>query len=79
MRIDCPGCAAAYDVPASVLTARRVMRCARCGTEFTPQAPFPRAPAHVATPDPIPATPAVVPPETVVAADDRLGLSVLPQ
>jgi len=36
MRIVCPSCSAAYDVPDSLLTAGRVVRCARCGGEWSP-------------------------------------------
>ena len=36
MRIVCPSCAAAYDVPDSLLTAGRAARCARCSGEWIP-------------------------------------------
>src|SRR3974390_1113749 len=36
MRIDCPSCQAAYDVPDRLLSAGRTVRCARCGGEWTP-------------------------------------------
>ncbi len=36
MRIACPSCSAAYDVPDSLMTAGRVVRCARCGGEWAP-------------------------------------------
>ena len=36
MRIVCPSCSAAYDVPDSLVTAGRVVRCARCDGEWTP-------------------------------------------
>ena len=48
MRIVCPSCQAAYDVPSPVLEAGRTLRCARCGADFTPpvpDAPPGRAPA----------------------------------
>ena len=35
MRTVCPSCQSAYDVPESVLAARRTLRCARCATDFT--------------------------------------------
>jgi predicted Zn finger-like uncharacterized protein len=35
MRIECPRCSAAYDVPERLLTGRKSLRCARCGTEWT--------------------------------------------
>lgn len=34
MRIVCPGCAAAYEVPADRLSPRKMVRCARCGAEW---------------------------------------------
>ena len=37
MRIACPACETAYDVPDSVVTAGRVLRCARCRGEWTPE------------------------------------------
>jgi predicted Zn finger-like uncharacterized protein len=36
MRIVCPSCSAEYDVPESLVTAGRVVRCARCGGEWMP-------------------------------------------
>ena len=36
MRIACPSCAAEYEVPASRLTPRKMVRCARCGGEWIP-------------------------------------------
>ena len=36
MRIVCPSCSATYDVPDSLVTAGRVVRCARCDGEWTP-------------------------------------------
>ncbi len=39
MRIVCPICAAAYDVPPALLQpAGRLVRCARCGEEWSPGA-----------------------------------------
>lgn len=46
MRITCPACAAAYDVPDRLVGARRRLRCARCGHDWQiepgPAAPAPR-------------------------------------
>jgi predicted Zn finger-like uncharacterized protein len=39
MRIVCPNCDTAYDAPASIVTAGRLMRCARCRTEWMPAGP----------------------------------------
>jgi len=36
MRIVCPSCTAAYEVPDSLVTAGRAVRCARCGEEWVP-------------------------------------------
>ena len=38
MKITCPSCAAEYNVPGT-LAAGRVVRCAKCGTEWTPVPP----------------------------------------
>jgi predicted Zn finger-like uncharacterized protein len=74
MRIDCPSCAAAYDVPADRLVAGRAVKCARCGTLWTP--PAPEAPAAEAAPPsvaevpPPPAPESAVPPTVPMAAPD---------
>jgi predicted Zn finger-like uncharacterized protein len=44
MRIVCPACSATYDVPDSLLTAGRVVRCARCSGQWAPIAPVPAEP-----------------------------------
>jgi predicted Zn finger-like uncharacterized protein len=36
MRIVCPSCSVAYDVPDSLITAGRTVRCAHCSGEWTP-------------------------------------------
>ena len=36
MRIACPACNAAYQVPDDQLSEGRVVRCARCGTDWAP-------------------------------------------
>src|SRR4051794_8734172 len=46
MRIACPSCGAAYDVPENRLMPGKPVQCARCGTRW---APLERAPA---TPEP---------------------------
>ncbi|HST73964.1 MAG TPA: zinc-ribbon domain-containing protein [Acetobacteraceae bacterium] len=38
MRIVCPACSAAYEVPAALLGTPRPVRCARCGSEWLPEA-----------------------------------------
>lgn len=47
----CPACSAAYDVPESLLTPGRVVRCARCGNEWVPVA-GPPPPSPEAAPEP---------------------------
>jgi len=47
MRIACPSCSAAYDVPDSLLPGGRIVRCARCGNEWMAV----RAEAPAAPPD----------------------------
>jgi predicted Zn finger-like uncharacterized protein len=39
MQIACPSCAAAYEVPESRLTRRKLVRCVRCRTEWLPVIP----------------------------------------
>jgi len=34
--LTCPACSAAYEVPARLLKAGRIVRCARCGAEWVP-------------------------------------------
>jgi predicted Zn finger-like uncharacterized protein len=36
MRIVCPSCSAAYDVPEGLLIGRKAVRCARCSEEWQP-------------------------------------------
>ena len=38
MRLVCPSCSVAYEVPDSLVPAGRVVRCARCAGEWTPVA-----------------------------------------
>jgi len=38
MRIVCPSCSAAFEVPEGRLTPGQAVRCARCGTDWTPLA-----------------------------------------
>jgi predicted Zn finger-like uncharacterized protein len=69
MRIACPACDAAYDVPDAMLAGgKRVVRCARCGNEWSPMAtttapPRPRAPETDFFRGPLPSPkPVVAPP-----------------
>jgi len=65
MRITCPTCAAAYDVPAERLAGGRTVRCARCGSGWAPPVdealPEPPLAAPPQVPEPPPAT--AVPPD----------------
>ncbi len=47
MRIACPSCAAAYDVPEALLAGRKSVRCARCSNDWRPEA----LPVHPAEPE----------------------------
>jgi len=63
MRIICPSCKAAYEVPDALLGAgARRLRCARCAHEWTPELPA----AAPAAPPPPPA-----PPRPVVQEEQR--------
>ncbi|HTI83263.1 MAG TPA: zinc-ribbon domain-containing protein [Acetobacteraceae bacterium] len=44
MRIGCSSCSATYDVPDSLVTPGRIVRCARCGNEWAPVEAVPEAP-----------------------------------
>ena len=76
MHIACPSCAATYDLPERQLAGGRAVRCARCGTSWTPvplTPPPPAAATSVAGPVPlIPAPPrpprVMVLPQPAVAA-----------
>ena len=63
MRIVCPSCQAAYEVPDKLLSgpAKRV-RCARCGEKWVPQAEAPAADAPAAPPPAVEPEPAPEPP-----------------
>lgn len=55
MRMVCPACSAAYDVPETLLAPGRAVRCARCGHEWVPVAPPPPlSPAAPPVPEPPP-------------------------
>ncbi len=61
MRIVCPDCRAAYEVPEQRLAPGKAVRCARCGHEWAPVAAAPIAVPEAAVLPPA-AAPAVVPP-----------------
>ena len=57
MRIDCPSCAASYDVPDAKLAGRKTVRCVRCGHQWVPgpvPAPGDLPPAAPPSPEPRP-------------------------
>ncbi len=56
MRIVCPSCHAAYEVPGSLLAGGKAVRCARCGSEWTPAAPA-NPPPPAAEPPSAPSAP----------------------
>ena len=60
MNIACPICDASYEVPESVLAARRPLRCARCGHDWIPGDDAPAPEPAAAQPEP--------PPEAVAEA-----------
>ena len=72
MRIDCPGCAAEYDVPEVRLVARKLVRCARCGVEWQPARV---GAAAGAAPEPDHGHPA--PARTVVAPEPVPGIQAM--
>ena len=61
MRIQCPDCAARYEVPDDRVQAGRTVRCARCGRDWLP---LPAVPANA----PAPVEPAPEPTPVVAAA-----------
>lgn len=69
MRITCPTCDAAYDVPDARIAAGRAVRCARCGSDWVPLAYAAPPPQSLPVPDPVlPAAPAPSPPVPSVSA-----------
>ena len=71
MKIVCPACAAAYEIPANRLQPGQVVRCARCGGDWTPLEPEPEPLAAEPEPEPEPLPPpeppAPEPPAPIVA------------
>lgn len=51
MRIQCPTCDTTYDLPEERVVAGRAVRCARCGTDWTP-IPRPLPAPEVDMPEP---------------------------
>ncbi len=46
MRIVCPACTAAYEVPSTLLKPEQVVRCARCAREWVSSPATPEAPTE---------------------------------
>ncbi len=67
MRITCPACDAAYDVPDARIAGGRAVRCARCGSDWVPLADTAPPPQALPLPDPVPPADAA-PSQTVQAA-----------
>lgn len=51
MRITCPTCDAAYDVPDARIAGGRAVRCARCGSDWVPLADTAPPPQALTLPD----------------------------
>lgn len=68
MRIVCPGCEAAYEVPEAMLSPGRTVRCARCGRDWLPLPEQGQAAAVVE--EDIPAAPPVEPPARELAVGE---------
>jgi predicted Zn finger-like uncharacterized protein len=73
MRIACPSCSATYEVPDSLVTVGRVVRCARCGGDWTPVEGTPvqdvDPPPRAAAPPPPPTEPAAAVVERTAAEE----------
>lgn len=80
MRIGCPSCNAVYQVPDEQLVEGRVVRCVRCGTDWSPIVAVPvedgAAGARVAEAARAPATSADVP---ATASPEAVPAELLPE
>ena len=77
MRVACPACSSAYDVPDALLRPGRMVRCARCGGEWVP---FRAAPAEPPAPPPpsVPFAGVLSGVRSAAAEDDDPGHRFLP-
>lgn len=75
MRIVCPSCAAAYELPDARLVPGQPVRCARCGTNWTPVAEAQPAPGFV---QPVAANPLPLPPSRTAAPEAQIFSSPSP-
>ena len=72
MRIVCPSCTAAYDVPDERLAPGRTVKCARCGTGWAPLAALAEPPPPEPEPEPEPEpAPVIEPPAEPPAPVER--------
>lgn len=79
MRIACPSCSAEYEVPASRLTPRKMVRCARCGGEWTAVHEAEEVESNpIDPPEPEADQPPSPSPLPVLTAMDRLAASPAP-
>jgi predicted Zn finger-like uncharacterized protein len=75
MKIVCPSCAAAYEVPESVVASKRAVRCARCGGDWVPGAadePPSAPPVEAAVEPPAPVTPEPAPVAEEVSEPEQI-------
>lgn len=77
MRIVCPSCTAAYEVPEARLLPGQPVRCARCGTNWAPLA-GPQPTARPAAPQPSDAGPLPLPQAPSTASDTQPFLAPNP-
>jgi predicted Zn finger-like uncharacterized protein len=79
MRLVCPSCSAVYEVPESRIAAGRMVRCARCGSDWIPVTEAPAASFDAEAPPKAEASPlAQAPPEAEVLAPSEPAQSTAP-
>jgi len=76
MRVQCPDCTIAYDVPDHLLAGRKVLRCARCGAEWAPGEPAVKPAETLPTHQSPPLTPPVPPAPAAFAEPLPIPLSL---
>ena len=72
MRLDCPTCHASYEVPEARLAGRTSVRCAQCGSQWTPEPPRVMD-ADALPPEGFPTDPLAVPREPEATPSPRLA------
>jgi len=79
MRIVCPACQAAYEVPVTLLAPGQAVRCARCAREWVPEpASGLAAPSPAYEPPPPQVSPSAAAPEPVASAVPAAEADILP-